>query len=631
MINSLKTVAVFGCSFTSRYRQHLCRNFNTAAEELGINLVYFNSLGKIGNKDAQYGDCEFDLIEMVGLDDFDGVIFDGEGYNVEGMADKVIEKLRTLKCPVVSVSSHVDGLYNIEFVDSEGVRTLTEHFLDVHGFTRIGFMSGYLSHPDAQLRLKEFRSVMKSRGLPEDGAGMFEGDFWFHKGEEAAEFFLSRPERPQAVVCANDYMAISLATAFKARGIRVPEDIAVSGFDGTLEGQEFLPHITTGTRERYDIARKALGLIVDICDGKKLPDREELKIRPRMIYTHSCGCTKLDYKKESENINNVYDVSRTLSFNLYDAESSLLMLNKVDSIEKLAAVFKKSAVNFGDFNSFFLMLSVDRSGRPSYDSDYVLPSGKFKPMIWIDSNKEYKQPAEYFTADRLLPETGLNTSHFFYIMSVHCAERMFGYAAIEMTDKDIFNEFYNVWLISMANTLETLMKNDRIKKLIGTLEELSIRDGLTGMLNRRGFDECSREIIDNIEGKATVCTMVIDMDGLKRINDEYGHYEGDRAIKTIANVIMKCCTGDEIAGRAGGDEFYIFAKDYTEEKLKAFTDKMTELLDSYNSISGAPYKVELSWGGYITQIDNRGRLEALLSESDSRMYRQKQSKPNRRK
>ncbi|WP_295153371.1 substrate-binding domain-containing protein, partial [uncultured Ruminococcus sp.] len=208
MINSLKTVAVFGCSFTSRYRQHLCRNFNTAAEELGINLVYFNSLGKIGNKDAQYGDCEFDLIEMVGLDDFDGVIFDGEGYNVEGMADKVIEKLRTLKCPVVSVSSHVDGLYNIEFVDSEGVRTLTEHFLDVHGFTRIGFMSGYLSHPDAQLRLKEFRSVMKSRGLPEDGAGMFEGDFWFHKGEEAAEFFLSRPERPQAVVCANDYMAI---------------------------------------------------------------------------------------------------------------------------------------------------------------------------------------------------------------------------------------------------------------------------------------------------------------------------------------------------------------------------------------------------------------------------------------
>ena len=94
---------------------------------------------------------------------------------------------------------------------------------------------------------------------------------------------------------------------------------------------------------------------------------------------------------------------------------------------------------------------------------------------------------------------------------------------------------------------------------------------------------------------------------------------------------MKCCTGDEIAGRAGGDEFYIFAKDYTEGKLKAFTDKMTELLDSYNSISGAPYKVELSWGGYITQIDNRGRLEALLSESDSRMYRQKQSKPNRRK
>lgn len=629
MINSLKTIAVFGCSFTSRYRQNLCYNFNTAAEKFGVNLVYFNSLGKIGNKDAQYGDCEFDLIGSVELDDFDGIIFDGEGYNVEGMADKVIEKMRSVKCPVVSISSHVDGFYNIEFEDAAGVRMLTEHFLDVHGFTKIGFMSGFLSHPDAQLRLKEFRSVMRSRGYPEDGAGFFEGDFWFDKGDEAADFFLSLPERPEAVVCANDYMAISLATALKERGIRVPEDIAVSGFDGTLEGQEFLPHITTVTRERYDIASKAIELIIDICRGD-IPS-EDLTIYPKPIYTHSCGCAKLDYKKESENINNVYDVSRNLSFNLYDAESSLLKLNKVDSIEKLSEVFKKSAVNFGDFDSFFLMMNTDRCGRPSFDSDYILPTGKFKPMIWVDRKNKYKQTDEPFTVSRMLPETSVDKPHFFYIMSVHCAERMFGYAVIEMSDKDIFNEFYNVWLINVANTLENLLKNDRINKLIGTLEELSIRDGLTGMLNRRGFDELSRAAIDAIEGRKTVCTMVIDMDGLKRINDEFGHHEGDRAIKTIANVITKCCTAGEIAGRAGGDEFYIFAADYSEEKLKGFTDRMNDLLESYNSISGSPYSVELSYGGFVTEIDNRGRLEALLSESDSRMYKQKQAKPNRRR
>ena len=630
MINSLKTIAVFGCAFTSRYRQNLCKAFNTAAKKLGVNLVYFNFLGKIGNKDAQYGECEFDFIEAVDLDGFDGIIFDGEGYNVEGMGDKMIAKLRKAKCPVVSVSSIVDGFYNIEFEDAAGIRMLTEHFIDVHHFDRIGFMSGYLTHPDAQIRLKEFRKVMKSRGLPEDGVGMFEGDFWFHKGEEAADYFLSRPERPQAVVCANDYMAISLATAFKNRGIRVPDDIAVSGFDGTLEGQEFLPHITSGTRERYDIALKAISLIIDLCRGVEI-DKNDLKITPKLIFAHSCGCAKLDYKKESENINNVYDVSRRLSFNLYDAESAFLKMNKVDSIERMGLVFKQSAMNFGEFRSFFLNLNTDIDGRTAYNSDYLSPSGKYKPVIWIDRNGEYTHREELFTDRELLPETENNEPHFFYLMSVHCAERQFGYSVIEMEDMDIFNEFYNVWLINIAMTLETLMKNDRIKKLIGTLEELSIRDDLTGMLNRRGFDELSRDAITALESSQPVCTMVIDMDGLKRINDEFGHHEGDLAIKAAANTISKCCTSGEIAGRAGGDEFYIFALDYSEEKVKSFTGRLESYLAEYNAQGKRPYKVELSYGAYVTEIDRSGRLEDLLSESDSRMYVQKQAKPNRRR
>ena len=208
MINSLKTIAFFSCQLTSRYRRGLTVAFNTAAKEFGINIVYFNSLGKIGNKNAQYGDYEFDFLDYININKFDGVIFDGEGYNVEAMKDTVISKLRGAKCPVVSISSHVDGFYNIEFDDAGGLKMLIEHFLDVHHFTKIGFMAGYLTHPDAQLRLAEFRAVMKERGLPEDGVGVFEGDFWFHKGEEAADYFLSQPERPEAVVCSNDYMAI---------------------------------------------------------------------------------------------------------------------------------------------------------------------------------------------------------------------------------------------------------------------------------------------------------------------------------------------------------------------------------------------------------------------------------------
>lgn len=629
MINSLKTIAVFGCQFTSRYRQNLCRAFNTAAEEFGVNLVYFNSLGNIGEKYTQYGKYEYEINEYIDLSPFDGIIFDGEGYNVDGMADRIIDKLRGAKCPVISISSKVEGFHNIDYDDAEGVRILTEHFIKHHKFTRIGFMSGYLTHPDAKVRLDEFRKVMRKNGLPQDGAGIFEGDFWFFKGDEAADFFLSLDELPEAIVCANDYMAISLITALKKRGIEVPEDIAVSGFDGSVEGMEFMPHITSVSRERLDIARRSIQLILEKSEGKN--EVSDLHIVPKAIFSHSCGCEPIDYKNEINNINILYSISRDFVGYLTDAESSMLMLNKVTDIKKLSFVLNNYFDNFGKFSSFFLMSHIDICGRYSHDSDFSAPTGEFSPIIWIDKKNSYLRTDKNYHGSSLIPESISNKPHFYYLMSTQCADRMFGYALLEMEGKDIFSEFYNVWLLNISLTLETLLKNDRINKLIRSLENLSIRDGLTGMLNRRGFDELSRESIDSFDDEHTVCTIVIDMDGLKHINDDYGHHEGDCAIRTAADLITKCCDSGEIAGRAGGDEFYIFAPSYSERKLNRFIERLTELARKYNCSSHKPYRIELSFGAYLTECDSTDSLDELLRVSDQRMYKQKMSKPNRRK
>lgn len=629
MINSLKNIAVFSCTLTSRYRNTLCNALNTAAEKAGVNVVYFNFLGKIGNKNAEYGDYEYNILDYIDFDKFDGVIFDGEGFNVDGMADRVIEVLRGVKCPVVSISSYVEGFHNIAFDDADGICTLIEHFTEVHKLTRIGFMSGYLTHPDAQLRLKVFRETMKSKGLPEDGAGVFEGDFWFHKGEEAADYFLSQPQPPEAIVCANDYMAVSLCTALKKRGIKVPKDIAVSGFDGTEEAQEFIPHITSASRDWYDIASAALKWLLELCDGVETTD--QLTLTPKPIYAQSCGCMKLNYREEAEKINNIYDFSRKLSYNLYDAESAMLKLNAVNSIKKLEEVFDECACNFGDLKSFCLMTLIDSEGRPAYDSDYTSSSGRFIPSMWIDRGGDKVRPEGIVHHGELIPHSNSEKPQFYYVMNVHCSERAFGYSVIEMDGKGIFNDFFYVWLLNIAMTFESFLKNDRISKLIATLEDLSIRDGLTGMLNRRGFDELSREAIKSFEEPRAVCTMVIDMDGLKHINDEFGHHEGDRAIKALANIITKCCDSGEIAGRAGGDEFYIFASEYTEKKLERFVSRMRSLVDSYNETYHRSFKLDFSYGSCLTETDSSCRIEDLLKESDSRMYDQKQAKPNRRK
>ncbi len=630
MNDQRRRIALFGSNLTSRYKRSLCRVFNLAAEEYDYDLVVFNTYGRIGTRNGFTEDYETEILDYFDLDSFDGVIFDGEGYNVDGMSESIERKLRTLKCPVISISSYIEGFYNVEFDDAGGLRTMVEHFIDHHHFKRIGYMSGPLNHPDAISRLNEFRSVMKEHGLPEDGVGMFEGDFWYNKGNEAAHFFLSRTERPEAIVCANDYMALSLINNLRKHGVRVPEDIAVSGYDGTLEGKEALPHLTSVTRERRDIARKAMQLLEDLVEHPEKKDID-LRVTPKPIYAQSCGCEPLDYQHVLDIVARVHEEKRMMSTDIYESESAMVKLNMVENVRRMEAVFAEDSVNFGEYSSFFMMVHQDAEGRPAYDSGFTAPSGNFVPVIWIDKNKEYSKSPHQFNRSLFIPRADSDRCHVYYIMSVHCAEKLFGYSICEMTGKDIFSEFHNMWLHNLGLTLNALKKNDRINKLIGKLEGLSVTDGLTGMLNRRGFDDKSRNAIAKFHEIKMVCTMVIDMDGLKRINDQYGHHEGDRAIKALAEMIQQCCKSGEIAGRVGGDEFYVFAMDYSETRLKRFIERLQSLLANYNQTEGRDYKIDFSYGAYLAETDSYGQLDDFLKVSDERMYEQKMTKPGRRR
>ncbi len=623
-----KTFALFGSSLTSRFKRGLCRVFSVAAEEYDVDLVIFNTYGKLGTTNGFTEDYESEILDYFDLDQFDGIVFDAEGYNVDGMSETIERKLRALKCPVISISSFIEGFYNIRFDDSGGLRKMVEHFIDHHHFTKIGYFSGIPGHPDAVSRLSEFHSIMKERGLPEDGVGIFEGDFWFGKGMDAAHYFLSLPERPEAIVCANDYMALSLINSFRQLGIKVPQDIAVSGYDGTIEGQEYLPILTSVTRERLDIARKALKLLIDVSDGMEVNDFD-LDVTPKQIYAQSCGCVPMDHQHITDMVARFHDDQRMISVNIYESESAMVKLNKVDSVRKMEAVFAEDAVNFGDYSSFFLMVHTDPEGRPVYNSSFSSPSGHFVPVIWVDKNQEYTTCPHEFDRTFFIPKADSDRCHVHYVMSVHFAEKLFGYSVVEMTGKDIFNEFYNVWQHNLGVTLNTLQKTDHINKLIGELEGMSITDVLTGLYNRRGFDDKSRKIISEFHDTITVCTIVIDMDELKKINDRFGHHEGDRAIRALAEIIRRCCDSGEIAGRTGGDEFYIFAADYSESRLNRFIDRMKEMQAEFNRNNTCDYKLDFSFGAYLTDTNSFGQIEEFLKISDKRMYEDKMSKPGR--
>jgi len=627
MINSRKSIAIFTCQVTLGYRRFFCEAVNQAAIEKGYNVVFYNFYGIVGSKHTDYSDYEYKLVDVIPFSQFSGIIFDEESIAIEGLVDTLVAKIKEkATCPVVSVSSFMEGFYNLCFDDDAGIDLIVRHLYDHHGFRRIGFMSGPMWHKDGVKRYHAFKATMKALGLPEEGAGIFEGDFWYNKAKEAAEFFAGEgKELPEAIVCANDYMAMALCNELKNKGLRIPDDIIITGFDGVEEGQEYIPRLTTVDHRRDDIAKQAVTLIDNILKGNKYP--ETSYIEPELILGDSCGCTRADLNVEIERLNDYADFSRTIHYYLGDIIGATLKMNIVESISELERSFADYAVNFGGYRSFCVMTYVDENGKTSLEKGMNAPTQKAYPSILVDRKGDYKGiERKVITTDEFLPTESVDEPRIVYITSMHCGDRCFGYSSVSMTGTGAFNEFYYVWIATLAVAMESLLRHNNIGELITNLEYTSIRDGLTGLYNRRGFELRSYEAAKCMKKGSTACAMVIDMDGLKRINDRYGHAEGDIAIKNLADIIGTVFKDKAIAGRTGGDEFYVFVPECTEDTAAIFKKQFYFLLSDINNNMDKPYELSASFGTFVHEITPAYNVEELLRIADERMYAEKQQK-----
>ena len=627
MINGRKNIAIFTCQVTLGYRRFFCEAVNQAATDQGYNAVFYNFYGVVGSKHSDYADYEYKIIDVIPFEKFSGIIFDEESITIEGLVDKLVAKIKEkATCPVVSVSSYMEGFYNLCFDDDAGIDIVVDHLYDHHGCRRIGFLSGPMWHMDGVKRYHAFKAAMARLGLPEEGAGIFEGDFWYNKAREAAEFFAGEgKELPEAIVCANDYMAMALCKELKHKGLRIPEDVIITGFDGIEEGQMHIPRLTTVDHRRDDIAVQAVTLIDNMLKGQEYP--EISYVPPKLILGDSCGCTRADPKVEIERLNVYTDQSRAIHYHLSDIIGATLKMNIVESIEELEKAFADYAVNFGGYRSFCVMSYVDEDGQTSLEKGMNSPTNKVYPSILVDREGDYEgvERKVISTDDLLLAETK-DEPRIIYITSMHCGDRCFGYSAITMTGSQAFNEFYYVWIATLAVAMESLLRSNNIHELITSLEDTSVRDGLTGLYNRRGFELRSAEAAKRMKKDSSACAMVIDMDGLKHINDRYGHAEGDEAIKSLAGIIGSTFNEKAIAGRTGGDEFYIFIPDCSNECAANLRAKVHSAIAGHNSKSDKPYMIDASFGTFIHEITSKYNVEELIRIADERMYAEKQSK-----
>jgi len=171
-------------------------------------------------------------------------------------------------------------------------------------------------------------------------------------------------------------------------------------------------------------------------------------------------------------------------------------------------------------------------------------------------------------------------------------------------------------------------KAQELARVNAELESLSLTDDLTGLYNRRGFralaDHRVRLASRNGDGFSIV---FIDLDGLKQINDTFGHHEGNQALAEVGDVLRGCFRASDIVARLGGDEFAIFIGETGEDEI---AKRMQRGFQNRNSVTSRPYHLSFSAGIVSWKPGEDANVDQLLGRADALMYQEKQRKGSSR-
>lgn len=284
-----KTIGVFASQVGRAWGTEFLAGVNAAAEEHNVNLVYFIG-GKITpTLTDDKSQLSFGLYDLAKPGQLAGLLLTGDvAYGVSPQDLKTFSEFYSA-IPVVTQSVKIDGASMFIPSNEEGMRAAVRHLLQEHGYKRIAFIHGIRGQIDAEQRFEGYQNELKSHNLRFDEALVVDGDFTAESGRAAISTLLDERElRVQAIVAANDSMAFGALEALQQRGIRVPDDVAVTGFDDLREAQAIGVPLTTVRQSFYTAGKRAMETLLKRIKGDTVP---QVTLTPTQLLTRwSCGC-----------------------------------------------------------------------------------------------------------------------------------------------------------------------------------------------------------------------------------------------------------------------------------------------------------------------------------------------------
>jgi len=653
--------------------------------------------------------------------------------------------------PRVHISFDYPGELGFSIDNNSGVRDAIRHLALVHGIRDIAFVTGPENHQEARARLDAYRDGLGELGIAYRDEWVYRGDFLKDSGAAALVALLDERRLPlKAVVCSNDAMALAFIGEAGRRGIEVPRDLLVIGFDDFDSAMIGPVSLTTVRQPFRELGEAATRAAIALARGEKPRAMEQLPTR--FVVRNSCGChsegvRSIAARPERVEASSIEAwIAAMLPLLLAAAAESKQPRKELEGrvgsllgayarlgdgsafLAALGECLDAEARAMGDLLGWHSILSAvsNRPGPFPPDEDYLRCSCLQRGRVLIEEaniqerlRTAAKRSADQWMADHLVSR--LILGHGRRKLGAVLAEELAGAgipsAVIALYDEPIRSEDardglpakrlsvlcayasadgaapfsaefgseyeaadlfppgfpasgrdfalaplshadleYGIivqQIVSPRDTLDHEMISQQVgaaykrllveeeraaaqRQLESAMESLrqaneklfglSRQDELSGLLNRRGFMEDAERNLALAKRMGAECVLFfIDMDGLKDINDNYGHDSGDAALRGFSAILRAAFRATDIVSRLGGDEFTAFSF-MPRSSAPTMAARIEEAMADFNEEAGLPWALSASVGSAAFDPARHRSLESLLKEADIACYREKTRK-----
>lgn len=558
------------------------------------------------------------IFELVNYKLFDAVVILLDTILTRNYTDKLQENVKSkFDGPVLVIDRDSKYFDSIMMDHYHPIYDIIEHLIVEHGYKDIAFLGGKEGHPHSVQRLNAFRDCLTNYGIPINENWIYHGNYWYDSAEIFADRLLrDRSHMPQAIACANDIMAIGLAQRLVDAGYKIPEDIAITGYDSIEDGRNAPAPLTSAPIPSKRCGEYAFNYLYAKIHGKEIPSFEP---ETEMILGESCGCKVEHELKQRRDTWNTQQSRRGL---FSDFNHLIEDLMAQTSFKNFIAVIQRYLFQIRPFTHFDICLNEGFLNPENNIGEKSLRKGYATNVYRVLSCSDYFEGNEvnfnrHFKSEEMLPDLfdyrDYPTTYFFN--PLFCDDRCFGYTVINFGEEiRSYSKEYRVWMRTVMQGLESFLRLQYLNQLIGKIQSSQVRDSLTGLYNYDGFIE---QLMNHIKrSKHTVSIISLDLDAFRTINNKYGRDVGDKVINIVARLILDRTKDKDICSRISNDEFLIALEDDSEGTRTSELVKMIkDDVSSYKLAQVDNCKLVLHTANLVEEIKDQRELEALINRT----------------